>query len=222
MNLRVSIGVGVLSLVVLPTGSVHAASILLNGNFEAGPAPFSNQDIDIPTGSTAITGWLVTGGGIDLLEDPWDVSDGVRAIDLDGRSPGGIQQTFATIAGQTYVVSFDLSGNPGNGLPGTGLPTIKQVRVSVGGFSEDYTFDSSGQSIASLVWTPVSFSFVALDASDTLSFVSLSLDSSASYGALVDNVGVAPVPEPSALSLLAIGGLVSLCLRYRRSRNDGL
>jgi hypothetical protein len=47
--------------------SAFAAPILINGSFELGPTPFPDQDIDIATGSTAITGWTVTGNGIDLL-----------------------------------------------------------------------------------------------------------------------------------------------------------
>jgi choice-of-anchor C domain-containing protein len=148
----------------------RADSILINGSFELGPPPFSNQDIDIPSASTAITGWLVTGNGIDLLGYPWDVSDGIRAIDLDGRSPGGIEQTFATDVGQTYVVSFDLSGNPGNGQPGTGLPIIKQLLVSVDDFAQQYAFDSSGLTIEALTWQTIMFSFIASDTTATLSF----------------------------------------------------
>jgi choice-of-anchor C domain-containing protein len=162
------------------------------------------------SGSTDIIGWLVTGGGVDLLEDPWDVSNGTRAIDLDGGSPGGIQQTFATQVGQWYAVSFDLSGNPGNGTFGTGLPLIKQVQVTAGDFVGDYSFDSSGQSIDALVWQKILFSFVAVDTRSTLSFVSLSPAGTA-YGALIDNVHVSttsapePTPEPATLALMAVG-----------------
>lgn len=185
----------------------------------AGAAPFSNQDIDIATGSTAITGWTVTGNGIDLLGAPWDVSDGVRAIDLDGRAPGGIAQTFATAIGRAYVVSFDLSGNPGNG-PGTGLPRIKQVRVAVGGVTQDYTFDSSGLHINALDWLPISFGFIASDLTETLSFTSLSPAGNA-YGALIDNVGVSATAIPELPTMLLVGaGLVAVGA-VRRARRQG-
>ena len=130
----------------------EADPILVKGSFEPGPEPFPIHDIDIPSGSTAITGWLVTGGGIDLNEDPWDVSDGLRAIDLDGRNAlaGGIQQTLATTIGQTYWVMFDLSGNPGDS-PFNGLSVVKQVRVAVDGFTQDYSHDTTGQRIDSLI-----------------------------------------------------------------------
>jgi choice-of-anchor C domain-containing protein len=202
-----------LALFVFCASPASAVPILVNGGFEQGPPPFSIHDIDIPTGSTAITGWTVTGAGIDLLEDPWDVSDGIRAIDLDGRSPGGIEQSFATIIGGLYTVSFDLSGNPEGGS------LLKQMRLSIGGFSQAFTFDSTGQTIDSLVWAPMTFSFVAADSAATLAFASLSHDGSA-YGALIDNVQVSSVPEPSTMVLLAVGLVGVVGMRHRRRRRQ--
>lgn len=117
-------------------------------------------------GSTAIVGWTVIGAGIDYLGPPWDVSDGLRAIDLDGSfKTGGIEQTFATLVNQAYTVSFDLSGNP------QGPSRFKQMRVSAGGFTNDDAFDSFGQRLDALVWESISFSFLATNTTSTLSFV---------------------------------------------------
>jgi choice-of-anchor C domain-containing protein len=198
----------ILTLVLWSVPPAYAIPILINGSFEVGPPPFGNQDIDIPAGSTAITGWVVTGGGIDLNEDPWDVADGVRAVDLDGRNAlaGGIQQTFATMAGRLYVVSFGLSGNPGGG------PAVKHARVSVDGFSADYAHDSAGQTIEALLWQTFTFSFVASSGSATLSFTSLTPFPN-SFGALIDDVRVDSVAEPSTVLLLALGGAVAAVRR---------
>ena len=186
-----------LLLVILAVGVVPAADaqIVVNGSFEVGPS-FSSQDLDVAAGSTALDGWVVTGVGssaIDYLGSPWDVSDGVHAVDLDGRDSlgSGIQQTFSTTPGQSYVVSFDLSGNPGTGAAGTGLPTIKSIRVTVADVLHDYQFDSTGQSITTLNWVPISFSFVASDITTTLAFTSLTGFAN-SYGALIDHVSVVP------------------------------
>jgi choice-of-anchor C domain-containing protein len=198
---RFPLSASVLAVFVLSVSSpALAVPILVNGSFEHGPPPFGVHDIDIPTGSTAIIGWTVIGAGIDLLEDPWDVSDGVRAIDLDGRSPGGIEQSFATIVGGLYTVSFDLSGNPEGGS------VLKQMRLSVGGLSQEYAFDSAGQTIDALMWASMTFSFVAVETSATLAFASLSHAGSA-YGALIDNVQVSSVPEPSTLLLFGPGAI---------------
>jgi hypothetical protein len=47
---------------------------------------------------------------------------------------GGVAQTFATMVGQVYRVTFDLAGSPGNG------PADKQVEVSAADLSGIYAY----------------------------------------------------------------------------------
>ncbi len=213
----------VVVLSVFVPATAYASPILVNGSFETTSGIPNNGEL--LAGSTAITGWTVTGTSlsndvIDYLDPPWDVSDGIHAIDLDGRNAlgGGIYQAFATAVGETYAVSFDLSGNPDGG------PLVKQVRVAVGGFTQDYQFDSSGQSVAALNWQPIAFSFLAVNATTTLSFTSLTPTPN-SYGPLIDNVAVneapkdlTPVPEPGTLALFGTGALGLLGRARRRRR----
>ena len=202
-------------MVACPTAAL-CDPILVNGSFEIGPPPFGNQDIDILPGSADILGWTITGAGVDLLEDPWDVSDGLRAIDLDGRSPGGIAQTIATSVGGLYSVAFDVSGNPGG-------PLLKAFRVTVGDFAQDYEFDSSGQALDALIWQTIAFSFVAWGETSTLQFASLSVEGNA-YGALIDNVAVSavstptPVPEPATAVMFGSGFALAVLSSFRRRR----
>jgi choice-of-anchor C domain-containing protein len=200
-----------------PAG-VAADPILINGSFELGPLVGRGiEDFDIFAGETDIVGWTVLGGGVDYMNAPWDVADGIHAVDLDLRnSNGGIEQAFATVAGQQYRVSFQLSGNPGRS--GGSLPVVKQVRVSVDGFSRDYAHDSTGQRIDLLVWDWHEFLFVASGTSATLRFTSLTPFPN-SFGAMIDDVRVSAVPEPGALMLLA-PGLFGLALRNRARRRS--
>jgi choice-of-anchor C domain-containing protein len=185
-----------------------ALPILVNGSFESGP-PIPTEDINIPGGSTAITGWLVTGNVIDYLGPPWDVTDGVRGIDLDGNDGiGVIQQTFATTPGQAYLLRFDLSGNP------HGSPLEKLMRLDIAGLTQNYSHDSSGQTRHALIWQAITFPFVASGPTSTVAFTSLS-PADNSFGAVIDNVQIDQIPEPATLLLVGAGSL-GLLARMRR------
>lgn len=197
--MRSVIGLLTLLTFLVPTPA-SAISILVNGSFESGP-PIPTFDINILGGSTAIDGWTETGEGIDYLGPPWDVTAGVRGIDLDGNDiVGGIQQTFATTPGQRYLLAFDLSGNPG------GPPLLKQMRLDIAGLTQNYSHDSTGQIREALLWQAISLPFVASGSTTTLAFTSLS-PAGNSFGALIDNVSVAPVPEPATLLLVSAGSV---------------
>jgi choice-of-anchor C domain-containing protein len=142
----------------------------------------------------------VTGFSIDYNGAPWAASDGSRTLDLDGRDAvlSGVEQTFATVAGKVYVVSFDLSGNPG------GLPAIKRLRVSVDGVTHDYQHDSSGQNMSALTWQSLSFSFVASGSSATLVLTSLQ-ETPNSWGPMIDRVSVTEAPPAPCLYSFSSG-----------------
>ena len=205
--LRPSYWVCVLVLAASPPA--RAQDVLTNGSFESGPSLGGSHDVTVSAGSTAITGWTVVGDSIDYTGPPWDVADGVHCVDLDGRDAifSGVQQSFTTVPGRTYVVSFKMSGNP------EGPPQIKRFRVSVDQFTGDYEFDSGGQTIGALRWEPVTFSFAASGSSTTLSFVSLSATPS-SYGALIDQVSVLEAPPGCEYTFSAGSGasLTRFCL----------
>src|SRR4029077_17786817 len=72
----------------------------------SGPSPFTNGSFE-----NGYTGWTATGTLAVAVEPMYAFTDGVRAVafNLSQRAPDGVlSQTFATTAGQTYLVTFDL------------------------------------------------------------------------------------------------------------------
>ena len=56
-------------------------------------------------------GWTVDRNSIDLIGPYWNAADGSQSVDLDGLAPGSISQTFTTVAGQQYRLTFAYSAN---------------------------------------------------------------------------------------------------------------
>ena len=188
------------------------ATLIVNGSFEDGPDPDPGAWLMLSPGSTDIVGWEVTREGIDYKGTFWVASDGDRSLDLDN-SPGfgGVMQTFTTTPGVNYLVTFDMAGNPYQGLNG---PNIKHMAVTAAGQSDDFPFDVTGHSFGDMGWVTHSWQFTANSNSTTIEFYSLDSFAggySGSCGPTLDNVSV--VPEPATLSLLGLGGLL---LRRRK------
>ena len=139
-----------------------------DGSFETGTYVDSGsgfQQLDAPNAS--IDGWTVDAGSVDWIGTYWPAPDGDMSIDMSGADAGTLSQTFDTTIGNTYTVSFLLSGNP------AGPPAIKTLDVSAtGGTLANYTHDTTGTDLTSMVWTPETYSFLATSASTTLSFIS--------------------------------------------------
>ena len=192
------------------------ASLILNGSFESGISPGSFTTLSAGD-STSLTNWTVVSGNIDYIGTYWTASNGSRSLDLNGLVPGSISQSISgLIAGQTYVVSFDLAGNPAGG------PQPKLITVSTNETIFDASFDSSSHSLSSMGWTSESFTFVASGTTDTLTFASNTTDDSGNpsyptaFGPALDNVSVAPVPEPATWAMMILGFLGIGFTAYRR------
>lgn len=206
-----------ITLALLSISSANA-NLLTNGSFEDASINPGASFIAVFPGQTSITGWDVVVEDVHYMGTFWEASDGIRSIDLDGltNSSGAVSQTFSTVAGTQYNVTFDMAGNYAN------APIMKPMRVSADGQSEDFTFDVTGRSALNMGWTPMSWLFTADDTAATLQFLSLTgtLGLTAGWGAALDNVSVLavnpnPVPVPTAIWLFgtALIGLAGFSKR---------
>lgn len=158
---------------------------LTNGSFEDLNATyvdngFGFQQLNAP--NTSIDGWTVDSGSVDWIGTYWPAPDGAMSIDMSGADAGTLSQTFETTIGNTYTVSFLLSGNP------AGDPAVKTLDVSAtGGTVVNYTHDVTGTDLTSMVWTEETYSFLATSASTTLSFISTT---TGAFGPAIDKVAV--------------------------------
>lgn len=185
MNKKILGFLGGLVLTLALVTNVSAAGFQ-NGSFENGtetPGAF----LTLSTDSTAITGWEVD-GSIDYIQHLWQATNGNRSIDLNGVTTGSIRQTFDTVPGAIYTVTFDMSGNFYGGN------AKKDMEVTVNGLlSELFTYDTTEkeQTFEDMKYEGKTYTFTASGTSTELKFQSII---TGAYGPVLDNVVIRALP----------------------------
>ncbi len=160
-----------------------AGNIVINGNFEN---PTANWDMNTYLVGATFGSWTVESGDVQLIaatrwQDASAAGNG-QSVDLNGSSAGAIYQDLVTIPGQSYSLSFALSGNP------EGAPTLKQMGIWWGtNIVDTVSFDVTGHSDTSMGWTPKQYSVVATSTISRLTFRSLV---AGYFGPALDEVAV--------------------------------
>jgi choice-of-anchor C domain-containing protein len=184
-----------------------AASPFTNGSFEGGPAV---NYTTLLNGSTAISGWTVTGEVDWVRNDLWPTADGSYSVDLNGWGQGGVEQTFATNVNSTYAVQFFMSGNPGDCVtynldPATCSPSNKTMTVSATGATPaSYSFDTAFfyNNLTDMNWQDNLYTFKATNASTTLRFASTI---AGAFGPAIDKITITETVSLTAANCKADG-----------------
>ena len=162
--------------------------------------------------------------GVDLTPAGWTVSSGTNDVDIIGNGYfdfipangvyidlGGsnnvagaavLSTSFAATAGDTYTATFQLAGNQ----RGAGTDTVT-VMLGDTAFTSPVLNSADG-------FATFSITTVATGSSLTLSFED---SRDGNIGALLDNVSVSAVPEPTNVALM-MAGLLGLGFAARRRR----
>ena len=212
---------------LLISSGAHAAEHITNGSFEDGSFTGGNFTRISPGDSTTITGWTAGGDGIDWHNnvDMQSPHTGLYVVDLnyDPGDIGTISQTFPTISGEQYILTFWFAGPT---PVGAAFPDPRQVQVNVAGTSE--TFSTPASPNTAMVWAFKTMNFTAVASSTTLEFTSV--DGNGWYGPVIDDVSVVDsddsvesVPtlsEWGMILFIVLAGLGSLYY-LRRNKIEG-
>jgi choice-of-anchor C domain-containing protein len=225
-------------MVVAGLATTARANLLINGMLESAVPPKQPDNLVYVTPSTnptALTGWTLDSGEIDIVPNSYfQSSQGNYSVDLVGTPGlGSISQQVATTATAEYALTFDFSINPESG-PLKERPYIKTLRVEAIGAdgvtvlaTQDFSETRGTRTNSNMQWTQKTLTFFADGSVATIRFSALEPSNLPSgvtgsmifTGPVIDNVdlvlGGGSIPEPASVGILGVAA-VGLLMRRRR------
>jgi hypothetical protein len=193
---------------VAAAGSAAATPInlLSNGSFES--TSQANGTWSIQTGY--VDGWATGSKGLEVRNNvAGQAFDGLNFIELDTTGNSWISQTFESVIGQHYQLSFYYS-------PRAGVDAESNMIQALINGTSVAQLKGSGINALGNVWQHYSYDFVAAGDLSTIGFKALG--ASDSYGGSLDAVSVTAVPEPASWATMLVGLLGLGLISRRRSR----
>jgi choice-of-anchor C domain-containing protein len=171
---------------ITTTGS--SANLIVNGGFET---PVIGQSFNTYyAGSTQLAPWEILSGSVDIVRTFWPANEGQNSLDLGGYSSGTLEQSFATVPGREYTLSFQYGNHP--------LNTNASGRINVIGTTTllDSVLNHSSSTYPNMAWTPYTTTFIADSTTTTLRFTDLT---NSSIGFALDAVSVMSTQTTSTI-----------------------
>ena len=175
-------------LVGLPANAF--ANLITNGDFATGD----------------ITGWTLTGDTSFTVVVTGGTPPQASYFLAGPTNPAELSQSFSTVAGQAYQISFDLQAGPTTADPAFFSANFDGV---------GNIFSTTGTPFG---WMTFSFTETALTMTSTLSFDYKQNNGLESFYGLT-NVSVTAVPEPEIYAMMGVGLLLmAFVVRHRRNK----
>jgi hypothetical protein len=195
----------IVSLLAL-SSTVPAPSIgLVNGDFES--PRLTTRGVAYDT-TPADFGWTLGWGQVEIYNF-WTVpASGQQCLDLNGWIPGGIYQDFTVPSDGLYEIRFAMSANPDTSEMKTlRLTLTPSSRTPI--YNNVFSMNPAGRTWTNLRWEEKSTGALEAQAGITYRLEIDSVSAGGASGAIIDDVRLVPIPEPST-SMLLLGGALAL------------